>query len=255
MHELLEFVRRLATACATSLLAAASTAGAADFSVNPIRLEFGPNLRSAIFTVRNDGKERLGFQVDAMEWTQDATGADRYTETRDLIFFPKILAIEAGGEGIIRVGAKNVVLPAEKTYRVFIQEMPSSTQAAAATGPQVTLLMRFGAPVFIAPAKPADSADITVLALTKGVLGLSVVNTGNRHQMIQGVNIKAADERGNEVFALTLADRYLLAGATKAFTASIPSDKCYQAATLTVEFKTDKLSLTRKLDVNRAMCS
>lgn len=223
--------------------------------MNPIRLELGPAVRSGVFSVRNDGKEKLSFQIEAMEWTQDAAGVDQYTETRDLIFFPKILGVEAGEEGIIRVGARNAAVPAEKTYRVFIQELPSPSQAVLADGPRVNLLLRFGAPVFVTPVRPTDSAEVTAMALAQGVLGLSLKNTGNRHQVIEGIHIRGADRLGQEVYALTLADRYLLTGSTKAFKATIPAQKCDGIATLSVQVKTDKVTLDRKLDVSRAMCS
>lgn len=239
----------------TGLLFILSPARAADFSVNPIRLDLGQAARSGVFSVRNDGKEKISFQIDAMEWTQDATGADRYTETRDLIFFPKILGVEGGEEGLIRVGAKAAVLPAEKTYRIFIQELPNPSQAAAQDGPRVNLLMRFGAPVFVGPVKPEDTADLSGLGLAKGTLNFSVKNTGNRHQVVQGIHLRGTDTQGQEVYALTLADRYLLTGTAKAYAATIPGDKCQRIAELTVELKTDKLGLARKMGVTRAMCS
>lgn len=255
MHFLLKRSRLLVTAGVTSLLFLGPTqAWAADFSVNPIRLELSPAVKSGVLSVRNDGKEKLSFQVDAMEWTQDATGADKYTETRDLVFFPKILGVEAGEEGIIRVGARTPTVPAEKTYRLFIQELPNPSQAAVSDGPRINLLLRFGAPIFVVPAQPTDSADLSNLALAKGVLNLSVKNTGNRHQLIQGIHLKGADQQGKEVYALTLADRYLLTGSTKAFAATIPAEACLRIAALSVEFKTEKLDLTRKLEVDRAMC-
>ena len=255
MHLLSKRPRSFLLAGATSLLFVLSQAWGADFSVNPIRLELGPSVRSGAFVVRNDGKEKVSFQIDAMEWTQDAAGVDQYTATRDLVFFPKILAVEGGEEGIIRVGAKTPLVPAEKTYRLFIQELPSPAQAATPDGPRVNLLLRFGAPVFVAPVQPADGADLSGLGMAKGVLSLSVKNTGNRHQMIQGIHLKGADAQGRQVYELTLADRYLLAGTTKPFTATIPAETCQRIAALTVEFKSDKVGLTRKLDINRAMCS
>jgi fimbrial chaperone protein len=83
---------------------------------------------------------------------------------------------------------------------------------------------------------------------------MSARNAGNRHQVIQGVDLKGADASGKEVYALTLADRYLLSGATKSFAASIPATQCAQMASLSVEVKTDKQSTARKIDVNPSMC-
>ena len=48
-----------------------------DFGVSPIRVDLDRNTKSALITVTNDDARPLAFQVRAMEWTQDAAGADR----------------------------------------------------------------------------------------------------------------------------------------------------------------------------------
>lgn len=248
-----------AAALSTSVALICAPAWAGEFTVNPISLDLGATVKSGVLIVRNDGAEVLGFQLTASEWTQDAEGKDQYDDSRDLIFFPKILSIEPGKEGVIRVGIKSPVVATEKTYRIFIEELPSPTskQAEAAKGgsAQINVLIRFGAPIFIAPVKPQDSAEITNFAVGKAVVALSVKNTGNRHQRIQGIQLKGVDSFGKDVYALTLADRYLLAGVTKTYTATIPSDRCARLAGLTVEIKTDKAGATRTIDMTRAMCS
>lgn len=240
-------------------LCALLAAGAlqAQFAVSPIRLDLGPQARSGAITVRNEGKDRISFQMQAMEWRQDAEGKDQYEESKDLVYFPKIMTVEAGQEGVVRVGVKNPIVPSEKAYRVFIEQL-HDTQPELKPGQrgsaQVNVLIRFGAPVFVAPLQPRDTAEFTALSLAKGVLTLGVKNTGNRHQVVQGIEIKGLDARGQEVYALTLADRYLLAGTSKTFTASIPPAQCGKIAGLAIELKTDKLGLSNKLDVERGMC-
>ncbi len=249
--------RLFACAVATlALLPCAPAALAGDFTVNPIRLELGANARSGVISVRNEGTTRLGFQVQGMEWTQDAEGKDQYADSRDLIFFPKLMALEPGEESLVRVGVKNAVVPIEKTYRLFIQELPGPPQEKPAEGKsaRVGVLIRFGAPIFLAPLKAEDSAEITALEMVKGTLSLKVRNTGNRHQVIEGIHLRGMDAGGTEIFSLTLADRYLLAGAAKSYSTTIATDLCSKIAGLTVELKTDKFGLKRKLDVTRAMC-
>ena len=56
------------------------------------------------------------------------------------------------------------------------------------------------------------------------------------------------------MYTLTLADRYLLTGTAKAYTTAIPADQCAKITQLSLEFKTDKLNVARKLDVTRTMC-
>lgn len=228
---------------------------AGEFTVDPIRLELGAAARSGVITVRNEGKEKLGFQLQASEWSQDALGKDQYSETRDLIFFPKIMSVDPGEVGVVRVGTRAAVVQTEKTYRLFIEELPGAAKEAQAPGATLNVLIRFGAPIFVTPLNPSDSAAIASLELARGVLTLSVKNTGNRHQVIQGIQLAGVDAQGKEVYAMTLADRYLLAGANKSYTATIPADQCAKITGLSVELKTDKVGVKRKLDVSRAMCS
>lgn len=246
-----DFSRLLALACTCCALVGPSPTAAGEFSVNPIRLELGASVRSSSITVRNDGKQKLTFQIEAREWTQDESGKDQYGPTRDLVFFPKIMAVEAEQEGVIRVGTRNAVLPAEKTYRLFIEELPP---AEPAPGVQLNVVIRFGAPVFVQPLKPHDGVEIEALALAGGALSFRARNTGNRHQVIQGIQLRGYDDAGREVYALALADRYLLAGSGKPYTVAVDADRCSKLAVLEVDIKTDKSAAQRKLGVTRAMC-
>ena len=235
---------------------APAIAAAGEFTVNPILLELDAAARSGAITVRNDGKVPLSFQLQAMEWVQDAGGKDQYLETRDLIFYPKILTIEPGKEGLVRVGTRTPIVPIEKTYRLFIEELPGKAASTPkTTGAQINFLIRFGAPIFVKPVKPQEGLEIDALALTGGELAFSAKNTGNEHQVVEGLHLKGMDAGGNEVYAMALADRYILAGTVKSYKTSIPAAQCAKIATIEVELKTDKLSAKHKLDVIRAMCA
>ena len=235
-------------------LFAIRSAVAGEFSVTPIRLELGAAIRSSVINIKNDDTQKLNFQLQAVEWSQDSAGKDQYTVSQDLIFFPKILSVEPGEEGLIRVGTKTPAVSTEKTYRLFIEELPSPNKSTAGNGAQINVLIRFGAPVFISPLKPLDSLDIENFQINEGVVSLSVKNTGNRHQFVQGINLRGLDRTGNEVYGLTLTDRYLLTGSAKSYAATIPPGQCGKVTSLAVEFKTDKFVATRKLDVSRSMC-
>lgn len=237
--------------CCATLASIPALAG--EFSVNPVRLELAANARSGAIGVRNDGKEKISFQIQGMEWTQGADGKDQYADSRELIFFPRIMTVEPGDEGLVRVGARNALVQTEKTYRLFIEELPSG-KPTEARGAQVNVLVRFGAPIFVLPVNPRDGLEIERMEMAGGVLRIGARNTGNRHQIVQGVSLKGIDAGGNEVYARTLADRYLLAGTAKSYETSIAADQCSRMTSIKLEFKTDRLTVERKLDVNLAMC-
>jgi len=245
--------RFLGAALASCLISWHPPAQAGEFSVNPIRLEFGASARSGVIAVKNDGKGKLNFQLSASEWTQDAQGVDQYQESRDIVFFPRLMSVEPGQEAIVRVGVKNAVVPTEKTYRLFIEELPGAA-AQPERGVQINVLIKFGAPIFVGPVKPQDALELEGPTMRAGVLKFSARNTGNRHQVVQRIGVKGTDAAGREVYALTLADRYLLAGTLKPYSANLSADQCAKITALEVEVKTDKADATRKTEVTRAMC-
>src|SRR4051812_36735151 len=95
---------RLIALLALSLFCLPALAG--DFAVSPLLVYFEGNAKSGQITVRNDGTEELRFEIHGRDWKQDATGADRYEDSDDLIFFPRSMAVPAGQTRIVRVGVK-----------------------------------------------------------------------------------------------------------------------------------------------------
>ena len=90
----------------------------------PIRLDLGRDAKSGVVTVINESDDRLQVQMTAMEWTQDADGKDRYAETGDILFFPRLMIFDKKEEKILRAGIRVPAAAKEKAYRLFIEEIP-----------------------------------------------------------------------------------------------------------------------------------
>lgn len=230
------------------------TAFAGEFVVNPVRLDISPNAKSASVSVANDGADRLSFQLQAMEWSQDKEGKDQYTESRDLIFFPKLMSVEPGQEAIVRVGFRTAAATVEKTYRLFIEELPSTVRKPEVNGAQINFLVRFGLPIFAAPVLPQDGLAIETLELKSGVISFTAKNTGNRHQMYKSIRISGVSAANNAVFGLDIADRYLLASSSKPYQTTLSAQQCKDLSSVNIEIQTDKLTQSRKLEVTPSMC-
>lgn len=246
-------VRAAIAVCVAFLCSVPAAAG--EFSVNPVRLELGAAARSGAISVRNEGKHPLSFQVQAKEWQQDAQGKDVYLATSDLVFFPKIMTVDPGQDGVIRVGTRTPLVATEKTYRLYIEELPSNVVRPEGPGAKVNFLIRFGAPIFVGPASPKDALELAAPALAAGQLAFAARNTGNRHQMVQSIRVRGTDAQGQEVMSLALADRYLLSGASKSYATAIPAEQCHKLAALDVEMTTDKQEAKRRIEVSRSMCA
>ena len=229
-------------------------AHAGEFTVNPVRLDVKNNVKSASVSVVNDGAEKLSFQLQAMDWSQDKDGKDVYTESRDLVFFPKLMIVEPGQEAIVRIGFKTNAAVIEKTYRLFIEELPGVVKKVEGSSAQINFFVRFGLPIFAAPASPQDELIIEAVELKGGVLSFMAQNSGNRHQMFKSIRLAGTNSAGKPIFGLDIADRYLLASSSKPYKTALSAQQCRELTSVTIDIKTDKVAQSRKLDVKPDMC-
>lgn len=231
---------------------AGSPAYSGEFRVTPIRLELDKNAKSGVFSVMNEGNTDISLQVSAREWTQDESGKDVYTETQDIVFFPKIMTLKAGEERVIRVGMKGQPPNREKTYRLFIEEIPEPRKAE---GARVNIAIRFAPPIFVRPVSVVSDAAVESVSLSHGRLTAVIKNMGNIHITISSVLIKGADAAGKEMFSKEIAGWHLLSGASRAYSADIPADICRKLSSIDIEVKTDTISIHGKKNVQQEMCS
>ncbi len=222
-----------------------------EFRVSPIRLDLDARAKSGVITVVNEAEEKLQCQLKAFEWTQDGEGKDVYTETQDIIFFPKLMTIDPKSDRIVRAGIKIPAVAKEKTYRLFIEEIPEPKKAE---GTAVAVTIRFGVPIFVKPVKEEAKGTIEKITFSKGTVTISVKNTGNVHLIINSVNLLGKDAQGEKTFSKELSGWYLLNGVSRLYSAPIPPDVCTKTTTVEVEVRTDKLNLNSKLDVDKSMC-
>ncbi|KRT73180.1 MAG: P pilus assembly protein, chaperone PapD, fimbrial chaperone protein [Deltaproteobacteria bacterium CSP1-8] len=226
-------------------------ARAGEWRVTPIRLVFDRGAKSGVVTVSNEGDEKIELQMSASVWTQDAEGKDRYAETNDLVFFPKIMTIESKQERILRAGIRIPATKREKTYRLFIEEIPGPRKGK---GANVSLAIRFGLPIFVKPLKGESKGEIDSIGMTKGVIGVSVRNTGNEHFVIHSVIVTGENAGGEPVFSRELSGWYLLAEASRRYSTEVPREVCPDLARITLNVKTDLFSLSGEMVPEKSMC-
>ena len=237
---------------AISLLALGilSPASAGQFGVSPIRVDLDRNSKSGAITVSNDeAAESLRVQMRLFEWTQDAEGKDVYQESQDLVYFPRLMVLEKGQQKLVRVGLRTPATTQERTYRLFVEELPSPPVAGAATGSRVAIAVRFGVPVYLKPATEELRGEIVKLELSKGVLHVVVRNTGNTH-----FTIKTVTATSGKAFSRELAGWYLLAGVSRDHAIELPQADCARLGKLDVTVVTDQMELRGALDVDASMC-
>ncbi|HEY8322401.1 MAG TPA: fimbria/pilus periplasmic chaperone [Candidatus Baltobacteraceae bacterium] len=244
----------LIAACA---LLAPGAAAAATFSVDPISVTLVKGDSSATIAVVNQSGAKLRLQVTGFAWTQSTSGEIKLAPTDDLVFFPQLLSLDPGETKRIRVGVTSAQGAAEKTFRVFMEELPSlASVLTPASGPQLTIRMKIGVPVFVRPLGPATvSGEARNVAVRGGSLQFDIANTGNVHFSIQDVRIAAKAASGAAAFSQDLSGWYVLAGETRHYVVPLSKDRCGSLASLTIATKTDAGSFKNAFSNVQKDCS
>ena len=168
MNKLRQFI------CASIVSLYSLSSLAASLQVAPISVAFSPQEKAKEIWLTNTSERPIRAQTRVLIWSQVA-GQDQVNPTRDLVASPSITEIKAGEQQlirIIRIAPQNTAV--EQTYRLLIDELPSSAQADAQTGLQ--LLLQYSIPVFI---QPTDS-----IAMRNGLTLLNQVNFQYQNQQL-----------------------------------------------------------------------
>lgn len=233
---------------------------AANFGVGPMQIELGLASKTGLIKVSNNDTNPLQLQVRLFSWASSATGESVYEESEDLVFFPQLLNIQPNDNHLIRVGIKTPSIEKEKSYILFIEEIPSSLKKSSqdmqsadkpSQGMQIAVAVRFGIPVFVRPQKVQAKAEISGVSLDQGVLSLTVKNTGNVHLAIPQIQFSAQDK-----FSKNIPGRTLLAESERKYQLAIPEAVCNSMDELNILVKTtaDKLEPASVFKINKASC-
>jgi len=225
-------MRGLMTAVLTiAVLAVAAVASAATFSVNPTQLHLSRG-GSTLLTLRNDSSEVLRFQLTVFGWSQSPGGEIELSATNEVVFFPALLTLQPQEERRIRIGYTGAPAEGERTFRVFVEELPPADAVPGA----VRMLTKMGVPIFVAPAKPQVAATLSKPRLQPDGLAFDIENHGNVHFVPQQIRVHGTAADGASVLDQEVAGWYILAGGRRSFVVPVPSDICRRATLVSVEF-------------------
>jgi fimbrial chaperone protein len=223
------------------------------FTVTPVRLIFAPKTRSALLTVRNQSPEALRFQLSFVAWDQSPNGEMQLTPTEDLVLVPSLLMLAPGEMRHVRVGPVTPFASREKTYRVFVEELPAL--ATPERGPAgVRILTRMGIPIFLQPTHVVQEGHIESLAVRHGRLAFQVHNTGTIHFVEQAVRVRGFGPAEASLLEHQEAGWYVLAGGVRTHELELPKEVCTKIRTLAVEVHTEGATLQERFDVPPGAC-
>lgn len=218
---------------------------AATFSVQPIIVTLDKGNSSATVAIQNQSNDKLRLQVSGFSWNQSPSGEMQLTPTDDLVFFPQLLTLDPGETRRVRIGVTADQAAAEKSYRVFVEELPSLQAIVAPKTAAISIRLKIGIPVFInATGSSVLSGSIKNPAVRDNALTFDVVNTGNTHFSIQQVKIVGKSAAGSDVFSHDLNGWYVLAGGTRHYSVPISKANCAALASVAVQVRADTVSFS-----------
>lgn len=250
---------RLDRATVVALLAGlaicqAGRAGAATFTVNPTQVYLSAKATSVLLSLKNESSESLRFQLTLRSWDQKTTGEMSLAPTTDLVFFPQLLTLGPGEERKVRVGLRPGVTAdaTERTYRLFVEELPPSQSESPANG--VRVLTKMGIPIFLQPATPAEKAFLEDVSAAKGRAAFVIRNGGNVHFVPEAVHVEGLSADGRTVFSLPVNAWYVLAGGLRRFDVDLPKEGCDQATAVVVTVRVGEAVLTQRIETPAGPC-
>ncbi len=223
--------------------------------MNPVHVFLTPKSSSALLALRNISARTLRFQVNAFAWEQSAEGEMVLSPTEDILVFPALVALAPGTQRNIRIGRVTGIGDMEKTYRVFIEELPSQSKEETEGQSQIQLLTKIGVPVFLSPQKPKLEGRLEVLAVRQGMLTFQLRNIGTSHFTPQKVSVKGLGEKGETLFVAQPEAWYILAGGHRVFRLELPKQECGKARSVTIEAKVAETILKESLAMTPGLCA
>jgi fimbrial chaperone protein len=246
-------IGKLHIALALGLLCGAGRARASGLNISPVQVWLTPEASKSLLTLRNEGPDDARYQVSVMSWDEDARAGMKLAPTEEIIVFPIILELKVGETRSLRVGSMVPFGPIEKTYRVFLEELPAAEKPQARS--TVRVLTRVGIPIFLAPVKSLEDHKLSALSLGSGGAAVDVQNTGNVHLRVDSVRLEGFAQGGEKLFEKEAQGWYVLAGGHKRYELEVPKDACAKVRRLVVSVKTDKEQVLQEpLDTPGGAC-
>jgi len=229
MRPLRRAARALRVLLAAAALAPAAASGG-DLDVSPVNVELSGKVRTALLSLRNGDGAPARYQLRAYGWAQKPDGAMDLTPSRELVVFPPLLELAPGEARNVRIGTDAAPAGTERTWRLFIEELPRAETAEDAA--RVKVLTRVGVPVFLAPATPVERGELAFLGRDGARVRLAVRNTGTVRLRPRSVRLALLAADGTSVLERSLDVWYVLAGGERVYEVDVPAEACARAATV-----------------------
>jgi fimbrial chaperone protein len=195
--------------------------------------------------------ETKRFQVTVSRWDEGADGKMILEPTKDISVFPMMLTLKAGEQRNLRAGALTAFAATEKTYRLFVEELPPVERPSQ---PQIRVLTRVGVPIFLQPSKMEARAQVRGLMVKPGGVTFVLANTGTVHIRPTEVRLKGFDAKGESRIDHALQAWYVLAGGERRYEQPLSKEACRSVRKLTVTVTSPQHTFSETLDTPKGAC-
>ena len=225
----------------------ASREARAGFRVSPVTMTLSASVTSGLLTITNQSTDAIRFHVTAFVWDEGPDGEMLLNPTTDVIFFPAMMSLNANEARKLRVGLNVAPGGTERSYRLFVQELPPLVQRPEDQPSAVRVLTRMGIPIFVQGIAPKAAPVVDALAVHGDAATFLIRNTGNAH-FLAGKIVVTAKDGPKVVHTQELQGWYVLAGGTRKYTVTLPQAACQALKSIQVELETEKGSVQAVLD-------
>ncbi|HEX6805935.1 MAG TPA: fimbria/pilus periplasmic chaperone [Terriglobales bacterium] len=229
------------------LLCIAVRSDGASLTVAPVRLELSAARPYTVLRVTNNASESVTLHARAFRWSFDAKD-DVLTATDEVILNPPMATMRPKAVQIIRIGLRSrMESSVEETYRIIVEEVPTSK--AKVEGTQISTILKMSIPVFVTPRKAvAPRLEWTAHRDANGAVIISGANHGEAHVQIKRFAVSHLSNREKTQKIEEVV--YLLPSQRREWTLKNPEFSA--AEKLVVEALTDakNTSETSTVDIN-----
>ncbi|MGH6617111.1 fimbrial biogenesis chaperone [Sphingomonas sp.] len=190
------------------MVSLAMAAQAVSLRIYPVRIVLSPKAPVQTMRIQNSSGDSARIQVRVFAWSQ-AGGKDVFEETRDVLANPGLFEIAAQGEQIARFGLRTTPGTIEKSYRVFLEEVPDSRPTRPG---EVRTLLRISVPIFVPAPNAIGRLSWRTWAMGPRKMALAISNDGTAHVQINRLALTRRD--GTKLGADDMSV-YLLPGASQ----------------------------------------
>ncbi len=220
--------------CALAVVLAGGDAVAGTFQVQPTRLDLARRGAPTELTISNRGRAAARFEATVFVWSEDEHGVMQLQPTKDLVVYPTLFTVAPGAQRAVRVATTVGPAASERSYRIFVEELPTPRGAGGSPATAVAVRTRMGVPIFVAPAK-AELRGAVEATVRAGMLHVAIHNRGTVHAKVTSLRVIAKDAAGAVVFDQQQSGWYVLAGGRRRYALTLDASACLRASQLVIE--------------------